>query len=301
MIETKHETYEQIKAKECTKCKEIKPFSEFYKQKGRKFGLASNCKECNNKTGKKYRQTEKGKESSRKGTKKYQQTVKGIEVKKRATKKYRQSEKGIEVRRRASEKYEQTDKGKESRRRRSKKYRESENGKKYREVNKERTREYNKKYREELRNSFPENPEEKQKCLVCEKELTKNKIMKQQLFCSAKCMGLAHRKLLGEHRKSFRAYNWDSLTKKIRERDSYACQLCGQKENDKKHDIHHIKKYHSFKNKPQANKFTNLITLCRNCHNKIEGKEKYVLRFQEIVEKNKKSYGLLHEVLQLTV
>lgn len=40
--------------KKCTKCGEWKPFSEFYKQKGGKYGLYSSCKECKKDTYKEY-------------------------------------------------------------------------------------------------------------------------------------------------------------------------------------------------------------------------------------------------------
>ncbi|KKL04709.1 hypothetical protein LCGC14_2613320, partial [marine sediment metagenome] len=39
-------TVKSIDEKECTKCKKVQSFSEFYKQKGRKFGLTSHCKHC---------------------------------------------------------------------------------------------------------------------------------------------------------------------------------------------------------------------------------------------------------------
>ena len=46
MIETAHETYEQIRTKECTKCKEIKLLTDFSKDKNRRNGLYPYCKEC---------------------------------------------------------------------------------------------------------------------------------------------------------------------------------------------------------------------------------------------------------------
>ena len=43
--------------KTCSKCKEEKPFSEFYKNRKRKYGLHNHCKSCH----KAYRETNKDK------------------------------------------------------------------------------------------------------------------------------------------------------------------------------------------------------------------------------------------------
>ena len=44
---------EPIYTKQCTKCKEIKPLSEFYKDKNRKDGLYPQCKQCEKERGRK--------------------------------------------------------------------------------------------------------------------------------------------------------------------------------------------------------------------------------------------------------
>ena len=41
--------------KRCSKCGEIKPFSEFNKQKDHKYGLSAHCKKCISEYYKKYR------------------------------------------------------------------------------------------------------------------------------------------------------------------------------------------------------------------------------------------------------
>ena len=38
-----------METKQCTKCKEVKPVSEFYKDKAKKDGLRPQCKECKKK------------------------------------------------------------------------------------------------------------------------------------------------------------------------------------------------------------------------------------------------------------
>jgi 5-methylcytosine-specific restriction endonuclease McrA len=85
--------------------------------------------------------------------------------------------------------------------------------------------------------------------------------------------------------KSFEEYSeeWtQELKQGIRERDNYACQLCGKLQEDKEaHVVHHIdvNKKH--------NKDENLVTLCRNCHGKVHGKKKkeyWKLYFTELLK-----------------
>lgn len=63
---------EPIISKSCSKCKQIKPLSEFGKDRRKKNGLRSRCKSCQ----KAYRQTDKGKA----GKKAYQQSERGKAV-----------------------------------------------------------------------------------------------------------------------------------------------------------------------------------------------------------------------------
>lgn len=65
--------------------------------------------------------------------------------------------------------------------------------------------------------------------------------------------------------KSFEPYAVDwtrSLKISIRERDKYTCQVCGEKQGDIAHHVHHIDY-----DKKNCNQ-TNLITLCIKCHMK---------------------------------
>ena len=52
----------------------------------------------------------------------------------------------------------------------------------------------------------------------------------------------------------------ESLRRTIRERDHYACQLCGKPQGDIAHDVHHID-YDKLNCNPN-----NLITICKKCH-----------------------------------
>lgn len=85
---------ETIVTKKCSKCKEIKPFSEFYKDARHKDGHQSQCKICFLEAQKSYRQSEKGRAYQKSYQKRYEQSENGKERHKRADRKYRQTEKG---------------------------------------------------------------------------------------------------------------------------------------------------------------------------------------------------------------
>lgn len=71
--------------------------------------------------------------------------------------------------------------------------------------------------------------------------------------------------------KSFEIYprDWNEILKiSIRERDNYICQLCGLKQGDKTHHVHHIDY-----DKKNCNP-NNLITLCVSCHVKTNANRK---------------------------
>jgi len=79
--------------------------------------------------------------------------------------------------------------------------------------------------------------------------------------------------------KSFEPYTIDwtrSLKISIRERDKYTCQICGEKQGDKTHDVHH-KDYDKKNCNPD-----NLITLCIKCHRKTNHNRKYWNKWFEV-------------------
>jgi len=85
-----------------------------------------------------------------------------------------------------------------------------------------------------------------------------------------------HREKIGAAQKGPKHWNWkdgrsfknygpdfnQALKRKIKARDKFTCQLCGQVKGWSDLHIHHID-YDEPNNKP-----TNLITLCKDCHNK---------------------------------
>jgi len=72
--------------------------------------------------------------------------------------------------------------------------------------------------------------------------------------------------------------NWHRQRRRALNRDGNKCQSCeiGSEKHRKKHgaglDVHHIVPLREFDAPERANRLENLITLCRNCHNRLEDK-----------------------------
>jgi len=96
-----------------------------------------------------------------------------------------------------------------------------------------------------------------------------------------------HKKKLSDAIKGSKHYLWNggkeklgysvdwtrTLRMSIRERDKYTCKLCGEKQGDEAHSVHHIDY-----NKHNCNA-DNLITLCRPCHTKTLVKREYWVNY----------------------
>jgi DEAD/DEAH box helicase domain-containing protein len=63
---------------------------------------------------------------------------------------------------------------------------------------------------------------------------------------------------------------WAALTKMVRTRDGFRCQMCGVVETDRANDVHHKTPFRSFSSPEQANRLENLATLCPTCHKRAE-------------------------------
>jgi DEAD/DEAH box helicase domain-containing protein len=69
---------------------------------------------------------------------------------------------------------------------------------------------------------------------------------------------------------------WTKLRERVRARDGFRCQVCGLAEAGKEHDVHHRVPFRSFRDasgrplREQANRLENLVTLCHECHRKVE-------------------------------
>ncbi len=64
--------------------------------------------------------------------------------------------------------------------------------------------------------------------------------------------------------------NWKQIRNQVRERDEYRCQMCGNAEEGKEHNVHHRTPLRAFDDLKKANKLSNLITLCASCHHLAE-------------------------------
>lgn len=64
--------------------------------------------------------------------------------------------------------------------------------------------------------------------------------------------------------------DWPRLRDQVRERDKFICQVCGLPENGRQHDVHHRQPFRNFTSVGEANRMTNLVTLCPACHRKAE-------------------------------
>lgn len=119
-------------------------------------------------------------------------------------------------------------------------------------------------------------------CNHCGKEFERapNRIG-NQVFCSSDCR---YEKWQGENNPNWqiekvpkgRGDNWEMQRRKARKRDNVTCQICGYHhgiKNKKRRyiDVHHITPYREFADDyEKANELSNLITLCRKCHSKVE-------------------------------
>ncbi len=72
--------------------------------------------------------------------------------------------------------------------------------------------------------------------------------------------------------------NWAQQRRRARERDGFRCRNCGRPEPPgREHDVHHLRPFRIFDYRPGenanyllANRLSNLITLCPECHPKVE-------------------------------
>jgi len=119
-------------------------------------------------------------------------------------------------------------------------------------------------------------------CATCNKKLEVYPChSKQNNFCDAICSKLWKSvKFSGNGNpnwndgSSYAPYGLEfnsALRNAVRERDGFCCQLCGSKEDDMAHSIHHID-YDKLNND-----ISNLITLCNKngCHSKTNFNRKY--------------------------
>jgi DEAD/DEAH box helicase domain-containing protein len=64
--------------------------------------------------------------------------------------------------------------------------------------------------------------------------------------------------------------DWSRIRGEVRARDGYRCQVCGALEIGRSHHVHHKVPFRSFTSREEANRRENLVTLCADCHRKVE-------------------------------
>lgn len=119
-------------------------------------------------------------------------------------------------------------------------------------------------------------------CLQCGKEYkttTHHVRLRGSNFCSKDCMyehssanrrGIDNPNWSGGHIDNY-GPNWHRQKRKAIKRDKSTCQVCGYKSGgDIILDVHHITPAKTFTDFELANNLSNLITLCRICHMKVE-------------------------------
>ena len=64
--------------------------------------------------------------------------------------------------------------------------------------------------------------------------------------------------------------SWPRQRDAARRRDGYRCQVCGQPKGEKTHHVHHKIPLRAFETSAEANRLSNLVTLCPACHRRAE-------------------------------
>ena len=175
--------------KKCTKCGEVKNFSEFHKKKGGKNGLDSNCKTCRKEIAKEYRKTNADKIKERR--KKYYK-ANADKIKERRKKYYKANADKIKEYRKYNE-----DKIKEQKR-------------KYKKANADKIKKYNKKYYKANTDKLKEyRKENTDKLKEYRKEYYKANADKLKEYRKAKADKI--KKYQKEYRKEYYKANADKL------------------------------------------------------------------------------------------
>ena len=75
-----------------------------------------------------------------------------------------------------------------------------------------------------------------------------------------------------EGRPEYRGGNWEVQATRARERDGFRCEVCGITEAALKRqlDVHHVVPFRLFESAADANRLSNLISVCRSCHRRLE-------------------------------
>lgn len=150
-------------------------------------------------------------------------------------------------------------------------------------------------------------------CTVCGKPVVRPKAHSKRTeyaFCSPECYRhWLSRRFSGENNPNYQGgiqvpnygYNWDRQKRRVLDRDDHTCQRCGKTKDDlgQEPDVHHIVPFTTFLLKHEldtdmaareGNTLTNLISLCRPCHLKIEPRRNpHAISYDSLKEYDKTS------------
>lgn len=127
-------------------------------------------------------------------------------------------------------------------------------------------------------------------CKMCDKPIwTQPK--KNHSYCSKDCHNLAMSVIPSENnlgiiqtgRKKYYGSNWLEQRRRARKRDSYKCTDCGisEREYGQELSVHHIKPFVYFESYIEANKLSNLKSVCEPCHRKIHSGDNHTYKFDK--------------------
>lgn len=89
-------------------------------------------------------------------------------------------------------------------------------------------------------------------------------------FCSHECLSA----WMSDQHEGEAVYNgrWRQARRDALRRDEYKCQNCGvdQDELGQNPDVHHIQPVRTFDDPQEAHVLTNLVSLCKSCHTRVE-------------------------------
>ena len=143
--------------------------------------------------------------------------------------------------------------------------------------------EFRQRRRGSRRGSAPRSAGRQVACLECGKPLDLPEWFPEQVlelhYCGPRC-----RKAWARERPDAaieigargwtRGANWEVQSALARERDGFACQVCGATEEDlgRRLDVHHTIPYGRFKSNVEANRLEYLMSVCAACHGQLESR-----------------------------
>ncbi|WP_273717076.1 HNH endonuclease [Alkalihalobacillus pseudalcaliphilus] len=92
----------------------------------------------------------------------------------------------------------------------------------------------------------------------------------ERVYCSKTCanLGWKHLSIRRGIGKKYYGSNWLEQRRRCRDRDNYRCVDCGITENEyeKEMSVHHVIPFVYFSDYKEANKLSNLVSVCEDCH-----------------------------------